>query len=84
MEPAAAAESKRRFGFGCLDWTERRPHLGGALGARIWARALDQGWAVRIEGVRAVRLTAVGRERLGVLGALPERLDVQPSVGSTQ
>lgn len=84
MEPSAAAGSKRRFGFGCLDWTERRPHLGGALGARICERALAQGWVVRIDGVRAVRLTAVGRERLGVLGAPPERVDVHPSVGSTQ
>jgi hypothetical protein len=31
----AARASRRRFATACLDWTERRPHLGGALGARI-------------------------------------------------
>lgn len=84
LKSSAAAGSKRRFGFGCLDWTERRPHLGGALGARICERALSEGWAARIEGTRAVRLTAVGRKRLGVLGPLPERLTLEPSVGSME
>jgi DNA-binding transcriptional ArsR family regulator len=36
----AARRARRRFAFGCLDWTERRPHLGGALGAAI-LRALE-------------------------------------------
>jgi hypothetical protein len=35
VEVAGARASRRRFATACLDWTERRPHLGGALGARI-------------------------------------------------
>lgn len=35
VDVARAQKSKRRFAYGCLDWTERRPHLGGALGAAV-------------------------------------------------
>jgi len=53
-----ARRARRTFAFGCLDWTERRPHLGGALGAQV-LRALEQGRTVRREsGARAVRLGA--------------------------
>lgn len=53
----------------CLDWTERRPHLGGAAGAALLAHATGAGWVRRERGSRAVRLTPVGAdavaERLG-------------------
>ncbi|MGH2602550.1 MAG: hypothetical protein ACRDJ9_24590, partial [Dehalococcoidia bacterium] len=53
-----ARRARRTFGFGCLDWTERRPHLGGALGAET-LRALERDRLVRREpGTRAVRLSA--------------------------
>jgi DNA-binding transcriptional ArsR family regulator len=45
----------------CLDWTERRPHLAGVLGAAICRHALQAGWIVRIGGGRAVRVTEAGR-----------------------
>jgi len=38
----------------CMDWSERRPHLAGALGAAILARLLEQGWAKRIGDSRAI------------------------------
>jgi len=41
VDVTAAAHTRRRFATACLDWTERRPHLGGALGAAILA-ALQQ------------------------------------------
>lgn len=44
----------------CLDWSERRPHLGGALGAALCARSLGEGWIRRIDGTRAVSLTPKG------------------------
>lgn len=47
----------------CLDWTERRPHLAGALGAALCGRFLDLGWTVRGIG-RAIRLTPAGRPAL--------------------
>src|SRR6202521_5503532 len=41
----------------CLDWSERRPHLAGALGAAICTHCFDKGWIRRIEGPRAVAIT---------------------------
>lgn len=43
-------DGRRPFCRTCLDWSERRHHLGGALGAQILSRALDEGWARRGEG----------------------------------
>jgi DNA-binding transcriptional ArsR family regulator len=45
----------------CLDWSERRPHLAGVLGAAICAHALDQGWVRRRVGTRALEITRAGR-----------------------
>jgi DNA-binding transcriptional ArsR family regulator len=56
--------SRRRFAGACLDWTERRPHLNGALGAAITARLLDLRWIERGAHRRAVRVTHAGREGL--------------------
>ncbi|AWK89470.1 ArsR/SmtB family transcription factor [Azospirillum thermophilum] len=50
----------------CLDWSERRDHLGGALGAAILARILEAGWARREDG-RVVTFTPAGLERLAAL-----------------
>lgn len=44
----------------CLDWSARRSHLGGSLGAGILARIYDLGWADRVEGTRIVRFTGRG------------------------
>jgi DNA-binding transcriptional ArsR family regulator len=55
----------------CLDWTERRPHLAGAVGAAVCSHAFERGWIVRIGTGRAVQVTPGGRrafgERLGLL-----------------
>src|SRR5207253_5960105 len=72
----AARQERRRFATACLDWTERRPHLGGALGAAVWAELVSRGWIVRRPGTRAVVVTAAGtrglRRTLGVtLGGGP-------------
>lgn len=46
----------------CLDWTTRRPHLAGAVGAAITESALARRWVVRrTAGHRAVRVTTAGR-----------------------
>jgi DNA-binding transcriptional ArsR family regulator len=52
----------------CIDWTERREHLAGALGAAICLAVLDAGWAVRQPSSRALRLTSRGETELGSLG----------------
>jgi DNA-binding transcriptional ArsR family regulator len=51
---------RRRLATACLDWTERRPHLGGALGAALWAELVTRGWIARRPGTRAVVVTAAG------------------------
>ncbi|MEU8060693.1 ArsR/SmtB family transcription factor [Microbispora bryophytorum] len=56
--------ARRRFAPDCLDWLERRPHLGGALGAAVLDRLLAREWLVRGTVPRALRLTGAGREGL--------------------
>jgi hypothetical protein len=60
----ALERTRRRFAGACLDWTERKPHLNGALGAAVTARLLGLGWIERGVRRRAVRVTPAGREGL--------------------
>src|SRR5256885_12971758 len=70
---ADARESRRRFARPCLDFTERRPHLAGALGAAVCTRLMELRWLVRpAPGGRALRLTDAGRT--GLADALGVRL----------
>jgi hypothetical protein len=62
--PAAAPRSHRPAVRPCLDWTERRPHLAGAVGAALCRHALDSGWVQRVGTSRAVRLTDEGASAL--------------------
>jgi len=48
----------------CLDWSERRSHLSGTLGAVIFEHVLERGWATRERGSRVVRFTAHGEGRM--------------------
>lgn len=52
----AARDSARHFATACLDWTERRPHLGGALGAAVLDALRSRGYVKRQRGQRAVRI----------------------------
>lgn len=45
----------------CLDWSERRPHLAGALGAALCEHSLRQGWIRRLNVTRAVAVTKKGK-----------------------
>jgi hypothetical protein len=51
----------------CLDWTERRDHLAGALPAALLDRAVDAGWVAQ-DGHRAVKVLPPAREPFGALG----------------
>ncbi|WP_160147256.1 ArsR/SmtB family transcription factor [Thermomonospora echinospora] len=65
-------EGGRRFAVACLDWTERRPHLGGALGAALTARLVELGWLERGRERRAMKITPSGRRGLlDTFGCLP-------------
>jgi DNA-binding transcriptional ArsR family regulator len=55
---------RRPFALRCLDWSERRPHVAGALGAALAGRALEAGWVERRPASRALHVTDRGREAL--------------------
>jgi DNA-binding transcriptional ArsR family regulator len=59
-----ARASRRRFAFACVDWSERRPHLGGSLGAAVLRLALERRWVVRELDSRALTMTTVGRREM--------------------
>ncbi|MEJ3742914.1 winged helix-turn-helix domain-containing protein [Actinomycetes bacterium KLBMP 9797] len=54
----------RPLARGCLDWTERRPHLAGVAGARLCETFLGNGWVARVGSGRAVRVTRDGKAAL--------------------
>ncbi|WP_456254789.1 ArsR/SmtB family transcription factor [Pseudomonas iridis] len=53
---------RRKFACPCLDWSMRRPHLGGSLGAALLQAALKRKWVTQDLDSRALALTAVGRK----------------------
>jgi DNA-binding transcriptional ArsR family regulator len=55
-------DSRRPLFRCCTDWTERRPHVAGALGAALLRRYLDERWLVRVKDSRRLLLTECGRE----------------------
>jgi hypothetical protein len=55
---------RRRFAYACIDWSERRPHIGGALGHALLENALSRKWFVRDLDSRALTLTDAGRRKL--------------------
>jgi DNA-binding transcriptional ArsR family regulator len=63
----ALARGRRQLCRHCLDWSERQSHLGGALGAAVLARLLDQGWARREAG-RVLTITPRGASALALIG----------------
>jgi DNA-binding transcriptional ArsR family regulator len=66
----------------CIDWSERQPHLSGALGDALARRSFELGWFTRIRDSRALRITergAIALER--ELGVVVSRLQPSPSSG---
>jgi DNA-binding transcriptional ArsR family regulator len=59
-----ARGQRRRFACACLDWSERKPHLAGALGAALLKLLMKKRWVTRDLDSRALRLTALGRREL--------------------
>ncbi|MBI5953366.1 MAG: winged helix-turn-helix transcriptional regulator [Chloroflexi bacterium] len=55
-------KERRLFARACPDWSERRPHIAGALGAAILQRFLELKWIIRISDSRAIRVTESGRK----------------------
>jgi DNA-binding transcriptional ArsR family regulator len=66
---------RRIFCRACLDWSERRYHVAGFIGAEIWRRCLELGWLTRRHDTRAVQITAAGRR--GLRETLGVKLDIE-------
>jgi DNA-binding transcriptional ArsR family regulator len=61
VDVARALGARRAFARACLDWSERRHHLAGALGAALLHRLFELRWIERTGSSRAVRITEPGR-----------------------
>jgi len=65
IDPTAGKPGRRRvLCRPCLDWSERRPHLAGAVGAALCAHGLREGWVRRQDGTRAILVTRKGEAAL--------------------
>jgi len=62
LEETRAA--RRRFAYECLDWSERQPHLAGALGAALLRIARKRKWVVEDLDSRALSVTGLGRREM--------------------
>jgi DNA-binding transcriptional ArsR family regulator len=60
--------TRRAFARRCLDWTERRPHLAGAVGSALLSHFIEDGWLARIGESRVLRVTHRGVEQFRELG----------------
>ncbi len=69
VDTALARENRRGCGRifcrPCLDWSERRPHIAGALGAALCTACFARGWVRRLDGTRAIAVTPMGKTVLG-------------------
>ncbi len=70
MDLDATRALRRRFAYPCVDWSERRPHIGGALGSALLELALKRKWVNRELDSRALTITKAGlremRARFGL------------------
>ena len=65
LDPRLTEKHRRAFAAPCLDWSERRDHLAGALGAAIASYCFEQGWLRRVGSRgRRVAVTTAGRDAL--------------------
>lgn len=64
IEIGEAKAQRRRFACSCLDWSMRRPHLAGALGAALLQTLISRKWVIQDLDSRALALTSKGRKEL--------------------
>lgn len=63
LDIASVRTQRRRFACACLDWSERKPHLAGALGAALLRLTLQRGWVEQDMDSRALSVTSEGRKQ---------------------
>lgn len=73
VDISALRQGRRPLFRECTDWTERRPHLAGSVGAALCATFLERQWVRRTDRTRRLEITALGRR------ALKELLDIEPA-----
>jgi len=74
LDPELRTPARAREGYACLDWSERRDHLGGRLAAQLLAHGLEHRWLRRVAGSRALELLPAGRTALAPwLASAPAR-----------
>lgn len=73
IDVGALAHQRRTMCRACLDWSVRRNHLAGAVGAAVLNRCLDLGWARRARGSRVVTFSPAGEKALRERFTLPEK-----------
>jgi|SRR5579859_637247 len=71
IDVCATRTLRRRFAFACVDWSERRPHLGGAVGAALLKVALKRKWVTQDLDSRVLSVTAFGRREMLARFGLP-------------
>jgi DNA-binding transcriptional ArsR family regulator len=64
VDVRSARASRRRLAYPCVDWSERRPHVGGALGAALLALAVRRRWVDRDLDSRILTVTPAGRREM--------------------
>ncbi|EIK67592.1 transcriptional regulator, ArsR family [Pseudomonas synxantha BG33R] len=80
VEIETVRAQRRRFACSCLDWSMRRPHLGGALGAAVLQAVISRKWVIQDLDSRALALTPKGRKELyGRFGITVESKELEKS-----
>ncbi|ALI09554.1 MULTISPECIES: helix-turn-helix transcriptional regulator [Pseudomonas] len=79
IDVQSLATRRRRFACPCLDWSMRRSHLGGALGAAWLQLAIKRKWLVQDLDSRALGLTASGRRELARRFGVSVEIDGKPT-----
>jgi DNA-binding transcriptional ArsR family regulator len=69
------ANTRRKYIYACLDWTEKKPHLAGAVGAALYNAMMDQNWVMHNDEKRVLRITDTGKK------ALKEIIDLELVIG---
>jgi hypothetical protein len=70
IDVVASRVLRRRFAYACLDWSERRPHVGGAVGAALLNVATKRKWVIQELDSRALTVTRIGRREMRALFGL--------------
>lgn len=81
IEVEKTRAQRRRFACSCLDWSMRRPHLAGALGAALLQAVISRKWVIQDLDSRVLALTSKGRKELsGRFGITLENKEMERSV----